>query len=139
MDNIQYPLTIYYDAACPMCKNEMETLKETDVDNKLILVDCSNTNLKVPATCPVSRETMMERIHAVDARGQWIKSTEVFAMAYAASGYQTIAKIWANKQLSPLLSKLYPWVADNRYWLSKTPLPYLFTQTLRLSTKLKAH
>lgn len=138
MDSIQYPLTIYYDAACPMCKTEMETLKETDVDNKLILVDCSNTNLKVPPTCPITREAMMERIHAVDASGQWIKSTEVFAVAYAASGYQTIANIWANKALTPLLRKLYPWVADNRHWLSKTPLPYLLTRLLRFSDKHSA-
>ncbi len=132
---IVYPLTIYYDGACPMCKSEMETLKETDFDEKLILVDCSNTNLTIPDSCPVSRVAMMERIHAVDANGKWIKSTDVFAAAYAASGYQTIAGLWTHKKLKPLFSKLYPWVANNRHWLSKTPLPYLLTQLLRFSTK----
>lgn len=53
-----------------MCKTEMETLKETNVENELILVDCSDTNLKVPATCRVTREAMMERIHAIDSNGQ---------------------------------------------------------------------
>lgn len=70
MDSIQYPLTIYYDAACKMCKAEMEKLKETSVENELILVDRSNTNLKVSATCRVTREAMMERIHTIDTNGQ---------------------------------------------------------------------
>lgn len=132
---IQYPLTIYYDASCPMCRSEMETLKETDKNNQLILVDCSDTNLTLPASCPATREAMMERIHAIDANGQWIKSTQVFAAAYAASGFQKIAAIWTNEKLAPMLNRLYPWVADNRHWLSKTPLPYLLTKLLRYSAK----
>jgi predicted DCC family thiol-disulfide oxidoreductase YuxK len=136
MINIQFPLTIYYDASCPMCKTEMETLKETDQDNKLILVDCSNTDLAVPESCPVTREAMMERIHAIDANGQWINSTEVFAAAYSASGFKKLGKLWGNKTFKPLLKRAYPWVADNRHWLSKTPLPYLLNQFLRFAAKL---
>jgi predicted DCC family thiol-disulfide oxidoreductase YuxK len=134
--NIQYPLTIYYDAACPMCKTEMETLKETDIDNKLILVDCSNTDLAIPDSCPVTREAMMERIHAIDATGQWIKSTEVFAAAYSASGFKKLGQLWESKTLNPILRRVYPWIADNRHWISKTPLPYLLNKFLRFSAKL---
>lgn len=134
--NIQYPLTIYYDASCPMCKTEMETLKETDEDNKLILVDCSNTNLTIPRSCPVSREAMMERIHAIDANGEWIKSTDVFAAAYSASGFKKLGKLWGSNTLNPLFSRAYPWVADNRHWLSKTPLPFMLNKFLRISAKL---
>lgn len=134
--DIQYPLTIYYDASCPLCKSEMETLKETDVDSKLVLVDCSNANLTIPSSCPVTREAMMERIYAIDARGQWINSTDVFAVAYTASGFKKLGKLWGSKRLNPLLRRAYPWVADNRQWLSKTPLPYLFNKVLRLSAKL---
>ena len=35
---IIYPLTIYYDASCPLCAAEMHTIKETDFENKLTLV-----------------------------------------------------------------------------------------------------
>jgi predicted DCC family thiol-disulfide oxidoreductase YuxK len=130
--NIQYPLTIYYDAACPMCKSEMETLKQTDYDNKLILIDCSNIDLETPASCPVTREAMMERIHAIDANGKWIKSVDVFEAAYAASGFNRLAKIWGSQTLRPILSRAYPWVADNRHWLSRSPLPYLLNKALRM-------
>ncbi len=133
--NIQYPLTIYYDASCPLCKTEMETLKETDVDKKLILIDCSNTNMSMPAHCPVTRELMMARIHAVDAKGLWLKGTDVFAIAYSASGFKRLGKLWGSKTLNPIFSRAYPWVADNRHWLSKTPLPYVLNKFLRLSAK----
>jgi predicted DCC family thiol-disulfide oxidoreductase YuxK len=129
--NIAYPLTIYYDAACPMCKTEMETLKESDLESKLILVDCSNPNMQAPASCPVTRKAMMERIQAQDAIGRWINGVEVFQAAYAAAGFDRLSKLFGNATLRPLLSRLYPWVADNRHWLSKTPTPYLLNRTLR--------
>lgn len=136
MRNIKFPLTIYYDASCPLCRTEMRTLKEADFENKLILVDCSAENFNEPASCPASKQAMMERIHAADAAGRWIKGVDVFAIAYNASGYTKLGKIWGSKTLKPLLSLAYPWVADNRHWLSKTPLPFLLNKFLRFSAKL---
>lgn len=133
---ITYPLTIYYDASCPLCATEMHTLKETDFENKLILVDCSNQGFIEPTSCPVNKEAMMARIHAVDAVGRWIKGVDVFTIAYGASGYSKLSKIWGSQTLKPLLSRAYPWVADNRHWLSKTPLPYLFNRFLRACARL---
>lgn len=134
--NITYPLTIYYDASCPLCSAEMHTLKETDYYNKLILVDCSSQNFAKPASCPATREAMMERIHAVDANGLWLKGVEVFAVAYEVSGFAKLAKFWGSKTLRPLLNRAYPWVADNRHWLSKTPLPYVMNKFLRICAKI---
>ena len=129
--DITYPLTIYYDASCPLCKAEMETIKETDVENKLILVDCSNDNFYEPAFCPATKAIMMERIHAQDANGVWIKGVDVFEAAYAAAGFNKLSQLWGNKTLRPILSRAYPIIADNRHWLSKTPLPNLLNKLLR--------
>lgn len=128
---IVYPLTIYYDASCPLCRTEMETLKQTDHRNQLILVDCSQVSLSVPASCPVTKAAMMERIHAQDVNGQWIKGVDVFAAAYTAAGFTKLGQFWGSKLLRPLLSRVYPLVADNRQWLSKTPLPNLLNTFLR--------
>ncbi len=129
--NITYPLTIYYDASCPLCASEMHTIKETDFDNKLILVDCSNEAFNEPAFCPTTKELMMARIHAVDAAGQWIKGIDVFEAAYKAAGFTKLSQIWGSTLLKPLLTRAYPFIADNRYWLSKTALPYLLNWVLR--------
>lgn len=135
MINITYPLTIYYDASCPMCKSEMDMIKEGDKDKKLILVDCSNTNFSTAESCPVTKEAMMERIHAIDANGIWINSVDVFAAAYSATGHEKISKFWSNKTLQPLLSKAYPMIASQRGWLSKTPFPYMFNLILKLISR----
>ena len=129
---ITYPLTIYYDASCPLCATEMQTIKETDFENKLILVDCSSDNFADPAFCPSNKAAMMERIHAVDAAGQWLKGVDVFEIAYKAGGFNKLGQFWGNKTLRPLLSRAYPFIADNRRWLSKTPLPYIFNKALHL-------
>lgn len=128
---IQYPLTIYYDASCPLCEAEMHTIKETDFESKLILVDCSNANFKEPVFCPSNKTEMMNRIHAVDAGGLWLTGVDVFAIAYKAGGFNKLGLFWENKTLRPLLTRAYPLIADNRHWLSKTPLPYLFNKLLR--------
>jgi predicted DCC family thiol-disulfide oxidoreductase YuxK len=132
MNNITYPLTIYYDASCPLCKAEMETIKETDFEQKLILVDCSTDSFTEPAFCPTNKADMMERIHAQDAAGQWLKGVDVFAIAYKAGGFNKLGKFWDSKTLRPILTRAYPFIADNRHWLSKTPLPYVFNKMLRL-------
>lgn len=132
MINIQYPLTIYYDASCPLCSAEMHTIKETDFENKLILVDCSNDSFNEPAFCPTDKETMMARIHAQDAAGQWIKGVDVFTVAYSAAGFNSLSKFWGSSMMRPILTRAYPLIADNRHWLSKTPLPYLFNKLLRM-------
>ncbi len=129
---VTYPLTIYYDASGPLCATEMRTIKETDFENKLILVDCSSEAFAEPAFCPSTKAAMMERIHAVDAAGVWIKGIDVFAIAYQAGGFNNLAKFWQSNVLKPILTMAYPWIADNRHWLSKTPLPYALNKALRM-------
>ena len=129
--NITYPLTIYYDASCPLCAAEMHTIKETDFDNQLILVDCSSDNFTEPAFCPTNQAAMIERIYARDAAGAWINGVDVFAAAYNAAGFKKLGSFWGNHTLRPILSRVYPYLADNRQWLSKTPLPYLLNKLLR--------
>jgi predicted DCC family thiol-disulfide oxidoreductase YuxK len=133
--NIIYPLTIYYDASCPMCADEMHTIKESDLKNKLILVDCASENFNEPTFCPSNQAILMERIHAVDAAGQWIKGVDVFTVAYSASGFKQLSKFWGSPILRPILSRAYPIIADNRNWLSKTPLPYLLNKLLRMCAR----
>ncbi len=75
---------------------------------------------------------MMERIHAQDAIGNWIKGVDVFAVAYSAADFNKLGKFWGSYTMPPILTRIYPLIADNRHWLSKTPLPYVFNKILRM-------
>lgn len=123
-----YPLTVYYDASCPLCRSEMETMKARDAGNVLRLVDCSAPAFSETtcATEGVTRPMMMVRIHARDAGGRWLRGVDVFAVVYRAAGFTTLARLYESRLLRPLFDRLYPWIADHRHVLSRWGLPRLF-------------
>jgi predicted DCC family thiol-disulfide oxidoreductase YuxK len=121
---VRYPLTVFYDASCPMCAAEMHALRERDADGRLALVDCSaaafsDEGLRAEG---ITREKLMTLIHARDARGRWLVGPDCFAALYAAVGLHVPARIWGSRRLRPLLSRLYPWIARHRQLLSRLGL-----------------
>ncbi|HVK55600.1 MAG TPA: DUF393 domain-containing protein [Burkholderiales bacterium] len=131
---IHFPITIYYDASCPLCANEMHTLKATDVDNKMLLVDCSAPNFdgRPFAKDGITVASMLGVIHARDASGHWFKGVDVFEIAYDAAGLSALAALWRHSKLRPLWNRAYPWVARNRHALSRFGIPRLVAGALRL-------
>jgi predicted DCC family thiol-disulfide oxidoreductase YuxK len=121
---IRYPLTVFYDASCPMCASEMHALKARDVNGELELVDCSGADFDetvLAGTC-IRRQDLMTMIHARDAHGRWFVGVDVFELAYRLAGLNAIAGIWASPMLRPILVRLYPWIAKHRRWLSRVRL-----------------
>jgi predicted DCC family thiol-disulfide oxidoreductase YuxK len=116
-----YPLTIYYDDSCPLCREEIFGLKAFDAQNRLRLVDCSVAGFINEETqkAGFTQQQLMRLIHAQDADGHWLIGIPVFEAAYQAAGIQTVAKTFANPMLRPFWDRLYPFIADNRYFLSK--------------------
>lgn len=94
----------------------------------LMLIDCSSAEFRdsEPARDGITRESMLRRIHARDAAGHWLVGVDVFEVAYGAVGFSALAALWRNRWLRPLWEFLYPWVARNRYVLSRFGLPRLF-------------
>ena len=121
---ITFPLTIYYDASCPLCASEMHALAARDREARLVLVDCSAMDFDArPFTADgVTRAAMLGEIHARDAVGRWLTGIDVLAEAYRAAGFPRIARLFANARLRPPWTRLYPWIARSRYRLSRMRL-----------------
>ena len=127
-NTISYPLTIYFDASCPLCAAEMAAIARADVAGKLRLVDCSATGF-VDADCAaagIEVSALMWRLHARDAAGQWRVGVPAFAAAYDAIGVGGLAAFWTDPRWAPALRRLYGWVADHRQGLSRLGLDRLF-------------
>jgi len=123
-----YPLTIYYDASCRLCNSEMQNIKLHDVDNQLILIDCSAPEFNDAPfqKLGITRTLMMNRLHMHDSEGIWFVGVDAFEVIYRTVGMVSIAKLWGGRFTKPLTKKLYPWVVKHRYTLSMIGLPELF-------------
>ena len=123
-----FPLTVYFDASCALCSSEMQTIKLNDIENLLVLVDCSASNFddRPYLKDGITRDAMMRCLHAQDAQGQWLKGVAAFEVIYQAVGMTAIARLWGHPLVRPLAERTYPWVVRHRYMLSALGLHKLF-------------
>ncbi len=122
--NIAFPLTIYYDHSCPLCRLEITELAALDQHKQFTMVDCSSSDFP---DVGVPQELLMKRLHAKDANGQWLVGANAFAHIYAQLDTPLLATLWGSRLTKPIMSALYPAIADNRYWLSKLGVGKLFS------------
>jgi predicted DCC family thiol-disulfide oxidoreductase YuxK len=126
--NPAYPLTIYFDASCALCNSEMQNIKLHDTGNALLLIDCSAPDFddRPFHAEGITRDTMMNCLHAQDANGQWIKGVAAFEVIYRSVGMASIATLWGHPLTRPLAERAYPWVVKHRHALSALGLHKLF-------------
>lgn len=129
------PLTVYYDHTCKLCRSEIENLAARDKENALHMVDCSGADFDA-SSLPFDQTTLMSCIHAIDAKGDWLKATDVFVVCYRAAQMQSIAR--AFEFCKPVAEWIYPWIVKNRYVLSKLGLHKAFNALTYQTTQRKA-
>lgn len=122
-----YPLTVFYDASCPLCASEMHALQKLDALRNLVLVDCSASQFDDAPLFGdgLRRADLMARMHARDARGRWYVALDAFEVIYRAAGLERAAALWGSRALRPLFDRVYPWIARNRQALSKVGMHIL--------------
>jgi predicted DCC family thiol-disulfide oxidoreductase YuxK len=122
------PLTIYFDASCPLCNSEIQNIKLHDAQGHLILVDCSASNFDVAPfeNGGITLKDMMQALHVRNNQGDWIIGVPAFELIYQAVGLTAIANFWGGKFTGALAAKLYPWIARNRQLLSRAGLQWGF-------------
>ncbi len=127
------PLTVYYDASCPMCASEMRVLREAAGADGLELIDCSSPRFD-PSVCAaegVTREAMMTKLHARDASGRWLVALDAYEAVYRAAGYGRIARLWGSRLLRPVLDPVYAVIARHRNSISRLGVHSIIGRMLR--------
>lgn len=132
-----YPLTLYYDAACPLCNSEMQNLMLRNQAGQLRFVDISAPGFQSP-DAQVSPADMGRLIHARTPAGDWVVGVEVFRLAYRAAGLPRVAAALEAPGLRQVADALYPWVARHRHALPRWIAHLLFETALRRAARLAA-
>ncbi|MGE8317894.1 MAG: thiol-disulfide oxidoreductase DCC family protein [Comamonas sp.] len=135
MRTTQFPLTVYYDAGCRFCNAEMTNLMLRNVQERLRFVNCAEPGF---AGGPAPRDELMRAIHGVDAQGQVFIGVECLSRAYQGVGLPWVHSLVNLPVLRPLLQRLYPVVARNRYRLPQWPIALVFEVAARRAAERAA-
>ncbi|NWF74223.1 MAG: DUF393 domain-containing protein [Nitrospirae bacterium] len=113
----QYPLTLFFDGACPICAREIALMKRLDRRRQLDFCDFSAQEYDV-ASRGFSTEDLATVIHARWADGNVITGVEVFRAMWEAVGLGFLATLSRLSFVEPLVLNAYAWFARNRLWLT---------------------
>jgi len=119
-----YPLTLLYDAQCPVCSLEMDHLRGRCTDGRLSFVDISQTGFDT-APYGVSHEAMDAEIHGVRPDGSVIKGVEVLRLAYDAAGLGWVMRPTGWAPLRPAFDAGYRLFARHRRRISAVAAPLI--------------
>ncbi len=112
-----YPLTVFYDGACPLCAREMALMKRLDRKQRLTVLDFSSPDFDV-APPGLAVADLSAVIHAQWADGTVITGVEVFRAIWQAVGLGFLARLSRLSVVDRLVVTAYAWFARNRLWLT---------------------
>ncbi|MDH4081778.1 MAG: DUF393 domain-containing protein [Nitrospira sp.] len=113
----RYPLTVFFDGACPVCAREIALVMRLDKKQRLTFCDFSLPEYDEKLTGFASVQ-LGQVIHAQWADGRVITGVAVFQAMWEAVGLGLLTKLSRVSLLEPLLYRAYAWFARNRLWLT---------------------
>ncbi len=115
---ITYPVTLFYDGACPVCALEMDHLRERSVDGRLVFVDIAAPGFDAQRL-GLDLAALNAEIHGVCADGTVIKGVEVLRLAYDAAGLGWVLRPTGWGPLRPWFDEGYRLFARHRQTISR--------------------
>ncbi|BEU95563.1 DUF393 domain-containing protein [Acidovorax sp. DW039] len=131
-----YPVTLYYDSACPLCETEMHNLMLRNQAGQLRFEDVQAPGFICPEG--VTREALLTLMHARTASGQWLSGVAAFEVAYAAVGLGWVMSPARIPLLRAGMDALYPVIARNRYRAPAWVIRMFFGKALRRAAERAA-
>lgn len=119
-----YPLTLLYDAQCPVCSLEMDHLRERCRDGRLLFEDISQPGFDA-ARFGLTLAAVDAEIHGVRPDGSVIRGVEVLRLAYAAAGLGWVMRPTGWAPLRPAFDAGYLVFARHRRRFSALAAPLI--------------
>jgi len=112
-----FEIEVFYDGQCPLCMREVRLLRRLDRRQRIRFVDIAAEGFD-PSSVGVTREALMDRIHARLPDGTLVEGVEVFRRLYATVGFGPLVALTRLPGVAWLLDRLYRWFARNRLRLT---------------------
>jgi predicted DCC family thiol-disulfide oxidoreductase YuxK len=123
MNESAYPLTLFFDGACPICNAEMHLLRRRDSAGRLRFVDVAAPGFVPPAGAALP--AMLAQIHALTADGRWLVGVDTLRATSAAVGRRWLAALLSVPGTRALWARAYRGFARRRYGVSARVAPLL--------------
>ncbi len=120
----RYPLTLLYDAACPVCALEMDHLRSRNELGRLVFVDISAPGFdarKYSASCA----ELDAEIHGICADGTLLRGMQALRQAYAAVGLGWVLWITGVGPARFGFDRVYGVFARHRRKISRVAAPLI--------------
>ena len=119
-----YPLTLLYDAACPVCALEMDHLRGRNARGHLAFIDITAPGFNA-AQHGATLAELQAQIHGVQPDGSHLIGLAALRAAYAAVGLGWVLKPTAWGPLAPLADAGYRAFARHRQRISGAAAPFI--------------
>ena len=112
-----YPLTVFFDGACPICAREIALMKRLDRRRRLAFCDFSRPDYDAASIGFAPSE--LGSSHSCPLGGwEVITGVDVFRAMWEAVGLGLLAKLSRLSLVEPLVLRAYAWFARNRLQLT---------------------
>ena len=118
----QYPLTVFFDGDCPICRREISLMEWLNRKGKLRFVNFADPCYD-ETSYGFTRSELGRVIHAQWANGSVITELEVFRSMWAAVGLTVLTRLSRLSFLERMLIRAYKWFARNRLRLTGRTTP----------------
>ena len=113
----QYPLTVFFDGDCPICRREIALMEWLDRRGNLHFVNFADPNYD-KIFYGFAPSELGRVIHARWADGKVITELEVFRSMWGAVGLGVLSRLSRVSFLEPMLIRAYQWFARHRLRLT---------------------
>ena len=137
MDDDSYPLTLYYESACPLCNAEMTNLTQRNAEGKLRFIDVSDPGFCAPPPGTTLAD-LLAALHGLRADGRVISGVEAFRQAYRAVGLHGVTNALDWQPLRAAADRLYPWLARHRHRVPRLLIWLLFETAMRRAARRRS-
>lgn len=113
----QKPLAVFYDGDCPLCRREIDFVRDRDERNQLQLINISTADFEATPH-GTTHDALMGQMHVRREDGEWVRGADAFREIYGTLGYRKLIGLSRLPILRTIIDWGYVLFARNRLWIT---------------------